>query len=457
MEEKMKLTEGNIYKILFKLAFPIMGTSFIQMAYGLINMIYLGRVSSSAVASVGTASFFTWLANSIIFIPKTGAEIGVSQSVGKGKKEDIILYIKNNIQINIILGIIYGLFLAIFRKDLIGFFNIHDAYVVNSASLYLLVMALGINFIFINPVLTGIFNGYGNSRTPFIINTIGLFINMILDPLLIFGLGPFHRMEVLGAAIATVISQLVVTLIFIIYIYKRTNLFKGVKLLNLPDKKYIIKIFKVGLPVSLQNGMFCIFAMIIARIISGFGEIPIAVQKVGSQIEAISWMSAGGFSTAVAAFVGQNYGAHKLNRINEGYKKAMVIVCFIGVFTSLLLIFGARPIFSIFIPEKEAIVLGADYLRILGYSQLFMCIEITTAGAFNGLSKTIPPSIVSIVFTGLRIPAAIILSRPTMLGLNGVWWAISISSIIKGVVIVFWWCLGPGKWEKNIIVAQEPL
>lgn len=449
MEEKMELTEGNIYRILFKLAVPIMGTSFIQMAYSLINMIYLGRVSSSAVASVGTAGFFTWLANSIIFIPKTGAEVGVSQSVGKGKREDIIFFIKNTIQINIILGFIFGLFIAIFRRQLISFFNINDAYVVNTASLYLLVMALGMNFIFINPVLTGIFNGYGNSRTPFKINTIGLCINMILDPLLIFGLGPFPRMEVFGAAIATIISQVVVTLIFIIWICKKTDLFKGVNLLSKPDKKYLNKIFKVGLPVSLQNAMFCIFAMFIARIIAGFGAVPIAVQKVGSQVEAISWMSAGGFSTAVAAFVGQNYGAHKMSRINEGYKKAMVIVSFIGIFASLLLIIGARPIFSIFIPEKEAIAMGADYLRILGCSQLFMCIEITTAGAFNGLSKTIPPSIVSIVFTGLRIPAAIILSKPNMLGLNGVWWAISISSIIKGVLIVIWWRLGPGKMEKD--------
>lgn len=453
MEENKKLTDGNIYNILFKLAFPIMGTAFIQMAYSLINMIYLGRVSSGAVASVGTAGFFTWLANSIIYIPKTGAEIGVSQSVGKGKKQDITLYIKNNIQINIILGALYGLFLAIFRKELISFFNINDSYVVNSASLYLLVISLGINFIFINPVLTGIFNGYGNSKTPFIINTIGLAINMILDPLFIFGLGPFHRMEVLGAAIATVISQMVVTIIFIIYIYRRTDLFKGVKLLSFPDKIYFLKIFKIGLPVSLQNGMFCIFAMIIARIIAGFGEVPIAVQKVGSQIEAISWMSAGGFSTAVAAFVGQNYGAKKYNRIKEGYKKAMIIVSFIGIFSSLLLIFAARPIFSIFIPEKEAISLGSDYLRILGCSQFFMCMEITTAGAFNGLSKTIPPSIVSIIFTGLRIPAAIILSRPNLLGLNGVWWAISISSIIKGVVLAIWWKLDIRKLNKNIVSA----
>jgi len=204
------------------------------------------------------------------------------------------------------------------------------------------------------------------------------------------------------------------------------------------DIKYIKKIFKLGTPVAVQNGLFCIFAMFIARIIASFGEIPIAVQKVGSQIEALSWMTAGGFSTAVSAFVGQNYGAKKWDRIYKGYFTSLSAVIVLGVFTSLLLILGAKPLFSIFIPDPKVIPYGVDYLRILGYSQLFMCIEICTAGAFNGMGKTMPPSINGVILTGARVPAAIILSKPNLLGLNGVWWSISISSILKGIVLLIW-------------------
>ena len=107
----------------------------------------------------------------------------------------------------------------------------------------------------------------------------------------------------------------------------------------------------------------------------------------------------------------------------------------VGIFATALLIFASRPIFSYFIPEEEAIKMGVVYLKILGVSQLFMCLEITTAGAFNGFGKTALPAITSIVFTGLRVPAAMILSKPDMLGLDGVWWSISISSIIKGVLL----------------------
>ncbi|MDV3428058.1 MAG: MATE family efflux transporter [Bacillota bacterium] len=448
MKIENNLTEGNILKSLVKLAIPIMGTSFIQMAYNLVNMIYLGRVGSSAVAAAGTAGFYIWLANSLIFIPKTGAEIGISQSIGRGNHEQIKGYTKNTIQLDVIIGIIYGIIMMVFRKDLIAFFNMEDLYVVNMSEAYLLIISLGLSFFFINPVFTGIFNGHGDSKTPFKINTVGIILNMIIDPFLIFGLGPFPRMEIKGAAIGTIISQAMVTFLFIYYINKKTRLLSGINLFEKMDKVYIKKIFKLGTPVAAQNGLFCIFAMFIARIISSFGEIPIAVQKVGSQIEALSWMTAGGFSTAVSAFVGQNYGAKKWDRIYKGYFTSLSAVSVLGVFTSLLLILGAKPLFSIFIPDPKVIPYGVDYLRILGYSQLFMCIEICTAGAFNGMGKTIPPSINGIFLTGARIPAAIILSRPNLLGLNGVWWSISISSILKGIILLVWF-IAVLKVKKN--------
>ena len=441
MENKIDLVEGNILSKLIRLALPIMGTSFIQMAYNLINMVYLGRVSSGAVAAVGTAGFFTWFANSLIFIPKTAAEIGIAQSYGKKNKKSIELYVKNTIQLNVILAILYGMFILIFKDYLIGFFNIKDQYVVSMAESYLVIISFGIVFYFINPIFTAIFNGSGESKIPFRINTIGMLLNMIIDPFLIYGIGPFKRMEVKGAAVGTIISQIVVTIIFIYFIMKKTQLLKNVNLLKKLDIGYIKRIFKLGTPIALQNGLFCIFSIIIARLIASFGEIPIAVQKVGSQIEAISWMTAGGFSTAISAFIGQNYGAKKWGRINKGYFTSLFAVVIIGVFTSLLLITCAKPLFSLFIPDKKVVPYGADYLRILGYSQLFMCIEISTAGAFNGIGRTMPPALNGILLTAARIPAAIYLSKPNLLGLNGVWWSISLSSILKGIVLTAWFII----------------
>ncbi|WP_461205261.1 MATE family efflux transporter [Clostridium sp. DL1XJH146] len=441
MTKKNDLTKEDILKSIVKLALPIMGTSFIQMAYNMVDMIWIGKLGSKAVAAVGTAGFFTWLAMAFIIIPKMGAEIGVAQSIGRKNKGEAKGYITQSIQLGIILGLLYGSFLLLFRRNIIAFFHLGDMDVIQMALSYLVIIAIGMLFYFLNPVFTGILNGHGDSRTPFIINTIGLLTNIILDPLLILGIGPFTTLGVKGAAIATVFSQLLVTIIFIFFFINKTEHFKDFHILQKFDKKILNSITNIGLPAALQSGMFTIFSMFIARIIAAFGPVPIAVQKVGSQIEAISWMTASGFATALSTFVGQNYGAKKWKRIYKGYFMSLGIVTIIGVIATVLLIFGAEPIFTIFIQEKEAVSKGIVYLKILGLSQWFMCIEIASAGAFNGIGKTIPPSIVGIIFNGIRIPSAIILSSYTILGLEGVWWSISVTSMFKGVMLTAWFVI----------------
>ncbi len=460
MLKNNSLREGNIFKELIKLAVPIMGTSFLQIAYNMVDMIWIGRIGSSAVAAVGTAGFYTWLSMAFIRISQIGAEVSVAQSIGRDDIKEARSFARSAVQLNFIIALSYAIFVIVFRKQLIGFFNIDDTYVIDMAVNYLGIVALGMVFSFTNLVFSGIFNGAGKSGPPFIINSLGLVINIILDPLLIFGIGPVPGLGAVGAAIATVVAQVIVTIIFLFYINTKTSPLSGIKFFVYLRLTYIKKIIKIGYPVALQNGMFTIFAMFIARIIANWGPIPIAVQRVGSQIESISWMTAYGFSTALSAFVGQNYGAGEWKRIYKGYFTALGIMSVIGIFASLLLILGAGPIFAIFIPkENETIVQGAIYLRILGLSQLFMCIEITTSGAFNGLGKTFPPSLVSIVFTGLRIPAALILSRPEALGLNGVWWSISLSSVLKGIVLVTWFIYEiykePAIKEMKMILAEE--
>ncbi|NLJ74758.1 MAG: MATE family efflux transporter [Firmicutes bacterium] len=437
MTKSVNLMEGSISKSLIKLAMPIIGTSFMQMAYNLTDMIWMGRVGAKAVAAVGTAGFFTWLALAIILIPKIGAEVGVAQSVGRDDLDGAKQYIRHSIQMIISLSILYAVFLIVFRKPLIGFFKLGEPKIERDAAAYLVITSFGMVAYTINPVFTAIFNGFGDSKTPFRINAIGLVMNMILDPLLILGLGPFPRLETAGAAIATVIAQLTVTFVFFLEARKRPELFSGLQLLRKPDSDHLRGIVRLGFPVALQSALFTIIAMVIARIIATWGPVPIAVQKVGSQIESISWMTAGGFQSAMSAFIGQNYGAKKWDRVYKGYFVGLGIVSVIGIFATLLLIFGARPIFSIFIPEEESIRHGVVYLRILGLSQLWMCVEIVTAGAFIGHGKTFPPSFVGILFNALRIPGALFLSS-TSLGLEGIWWAISISSILKGLVLSIW-------------------
>lgn len=442
MIKENQLTQGSISKALIKLALPIIGTSFLQSAYTITDMFLIGKVGTKATAAVGTGGFFTWLGMAFIILSKIGAEVGVAQSVGREDIKEARRYIRHTIQLNIFLAILYSLTLIIFRHNLIGFFDLGDIEVINMATSYLVIVSLGLVFYFINPVFTGILNGYGDSKTPFYINMTGLVMNIILDIVLIHGAGPIPSMGVNGAALATIISQATVTALFLFKIVLvNKELFSDIKLLKVPDMVHMKHIIGLSLPVALQNAMFSIIGMFIAKIIAQWGAAPIAAQKIGSQIESISWMTAGGFSTAISAFVGQNYGAKKWDRIYKGYFIAMGLVSIVGIGATLLLTLGAAPVFSAFLDEEEALAHGIEYLKILGLSQLFMCIEITTTGAFNGLGKTVPPSIIGILFNALRIPAALVLSSAALLGINGVWWSISMSSVFKGVILTGWFIL----------------
>jgi len=436
MEKRIDLTEGSISGKLVQLALPIMATSFIQMAYNLTDMLWVGRIGSTAVAAVGTAGFFSNLAAALTMIAKVGAEVKVSQSLGRKDEKATRNYIVSALQINIVLSLIMGVIILLFRSKFLAFFQLENVKVISMAETYLATIAMGMVITNLIPVLTAIFNGAGNSKTPFIINTVGLVVNIVFDPILIYGVGPIPKMGVLGAALATIGSQSIVVTCFLISNLKSKEKYLKFTLLKKPDFRAIKTIFKLGIPSGVQSGLFTTFSILIARVIAGSGEVAIAVQKVGVQIEAITWMTAGGFSTALSSFVGQNYGAKKHDRIKEGYKATILIAGVVGILATLVLIIGGKGIFSVFIKEKEAIRLGTDYLRILGYSQLFMCIEITTVGMFNGLGRTYIPAAVSIILTGLRVPASMILSSPNLLGIDGVWWSISMSSVLKGITIV---------------------
>lgn len=279
MNKRIDLTTGKITEKLLKLALPIMATSFIQMAYNLIDMLWVGKVGSNAVAAVGTAGFFTWLAMAFITISKVGAEVKVAQSIGEHNIEETKTYIKSAIEINLILSIIYTIFLLLFKNQLIGFFKLGNENVISMSKEYLVIVSIGMIFYFINPVFTAIFNGMGNSKTPFMINSIGLITNIILDPLLILGFGKIPCMGVSGAAIATVIAQIVVSTCFIFKILRKKEEYFKISLFKNINLNYYKVFYKLGMPVALQSGLFTLFSMTLGVVVASFGPVAIAVQK----------------------------------------------------------------------------------------------------------------------------------------------------------------------------------
>ena len=430
--KKKDLTQGPIFKQILLLAFPIIGVSFIQMAYNMVDMIWIGHLGSGAVASVGTAGFFLNLGFAIASLIYIGAGIRVSHSVGEKNSQNATDYAENAIVNMIVLSVIYMLFIAIFRHQLIGVFNIDNPEINATAVSYLTIASVGICFTSLTFLMMRIFNAHGESNTPFKVASLGLILNLILDPLLIFGWFGFPELGVNGAAIASVISQLLVFAVLFRLLRNKFSIFKNRFVFQM-DKSW--DILKLGIPIAAQRILFISFSIIIARIVVRWGADAIAVQRIGIQVESVSFMTASGLQGAVVVFMGQNYGAQRYWRITKGYFISLGIVTVLGLVMSLALLIFPELIFRVFLQDDEIVKVGVDYLRILGVSQLFMVLEMTTTGAFQGISKTLTPSIVSVVLTSLRIPMALALSA-TVLGLNGVWWSISISSILKGITMI---------------------
>ena len=437
------LLNGSILKGLSRLALPIMMTSFIQMAYNLTDMIWIGRIGSGAVAAVGAAGIYLWISESITMIARMGGQVKVAHSIGGGNQEDASRYAAESFHLGILLAALFALLVIVFHHGLVGFFRLGDAQVEEQARNYLLVTGtIGVCFAVINMVFNGICSGKWDSKLPFMATSVGLVLNVILDPLLIFGLGPLPAMGVIGAAVATAGSQGIVMLLFLMLMGKSKDrtFFLGIPFFGKPQFGYLKEVWKIGFPAGIQSVFMSGLSLVISRVVASWGPSAIAVQKVGGQIESLAWMIFSGFSMAVNAFIGQNYGAGQMKRVRQGYRVALGLMFVWGCFCTLLLLAVPEVLFRIFITEEELIPMGADYLRIVGMCELFCCLEGAAIGAFNGLGQTKSPSLASVVFYTARIPLAVFLSR-TGLGLNGIWLGLSLGSIIKAVVVTVWYQL----------------
>lgn len=436
------LTKGPILKTLTKLAIPIMASYFIGTLYNITDMAWIGQLGSKAVAGVGVGGMFTWLSQGLSSIARMGGQVQVAQCIGRGDREKAHGYAQVAIQLAFYMGLIFALISLIFVHQMVGFFNLTDPEAYSAAVSYTRIACGLIVFSFLTVTLTGLYTAQGDSQTPFWANLIGLATNMILDPILILGPGPFPKLGVIGAAIATVTAQFIVMGIMVLGVMrqKKENVLKGIRLTAAIPGSYLKGICQIGIPSGIQDMTYCFISMILTRMVSGFGAEAIATQRVGGQIESISWHTADGFAAALNAFTAQNYGAGKMDRVKKGYRASLLTVGVWGLLVTAIFVFAPNTIARIFFHEPKAIAIAVSYLIIIGLSEAFLCVEITTIGAISGLGKTHLCSIISILFTSMRIPLAIVLGN-TSLGLDGIWWALSSTTMIKGIIFTatFFW------------------
>lgn len=433
MQSVKNLTEGSIRKQLFNLAIPIMGTSFVQMAYSLTDMAWVGRIGSEAVAAIGAVGILTWMLQSFSLLNKVGAEVTVGQSIGSGNQQEAKAYAAHNLTLALIFSLMWGVIFFSLATPIVSLYKLSPEISAKAVE-YLRIVSTAFPFVFLASAFTGVHNAAGLSKIPFYISGAGLALNMLLDPLfiLLFGWGTA------GAAYATWLSQCMVILLFVYQLKVRNKLWDDFHFFVPLKWKYTLKVVRIGIPVALLNSFFAVINMLMGRTASTYGgHYGLVALTTGGQIEAIAWNTSEGFSTALSAFTAQNYAARKRNRVEAAYRTTLMMTSIFGVFCTFLYVFYGNEIFSIVVPEREAYMAGGLFLRIDGYSMMFLMLEITMQGLFYGIGRTVPPAVTSIVFNTLRLPLAMLLGA-IGLGIEGVWWAICISSILKGIVSFIW-------------------
>lgn len=433
MQNKIEkqILEGPIVATIIKLALPIAALSLMGFLYNIVNMIFIGHNGGAEMATgIGAGALVISIWFALMNLSRVGAQVKIAQSVGENNQDKARDYAKASVQLAALSAIVIALLTVIFSKQLIMMSGVTSESIITYGQIYLIISAFGVAPLFISSIMTGNLNGQGDTKATLYFNGLGLIINIILDYVLIV---MFHQ-GIIGAAIATIIAQYTTFICTFIYWRRKNSLFHGITLFGFNVWKEMKDIALLGLPNAANRLLFVFFSIFVALAIQSFGDTMLGVQRIGIQVESITWMMSFGIAQAFSTFVGQNYGAQNVERIRLGYRRVMSLMIPYGILISIGMIVFAPTIFGLFLPADTAeFSVGVTYLRILGFSQFFMVLEIVTTGGFEGLGRTVIPSVISVIFTGLRVPfsyASIFLG----LGLNGVWWTISMSSVIKGII-----------------------
>jgi len=437
--ERMRgeILNGSIEKTLLKLAYPLVFFNLLFIIYNLTDTFWLGKLGREAV-SAPTISFpFIWTMMSFGAGFAIAGFAFVSQYAGAGQWDKA----KHNIA-----NLLTLMFFSSFTLGIIGFFItpwiLHilgvPADVYDNAVVYLRVMFIGIPFSFEGFAFSFALRAIGDTKTPTIINSIAIILNVILDPLLIFGIGPFPRLEILGAALGTVISYSIASILSIYLVFSGKLGIKFYLSDFKPDFGLYKKMFKIGLPASIGQSLNALGFVVLMGIVSQFGSVVIAAYGIGQRIISLIFTVSDGFSMAMSTMVGQNLGVLNFKRIRKIVNKTILInTIFISIPTLLIFLFRTQ-IIGIFIKDILVINEGAIFFACFLIAMPFFGIFFISTSVVRTAGRTKESMVLGIIrLWGLRVSLAYFLS--TLWGSTGIWIGMAMSNIIASILAYFWY------------------
>jgi len=323
--------------------------------------------------------------------------------------------------------------------------------IIQYAEKYLFTLSIGFFFVLSFNMLNSFFRALGNSIFPLKCLIISVVLNAILDPFLMLGWGPFPRMELTGAALATIIAQFFAFLSGFIYMqYKEKTISVSWKHFK-PVNEIIKKMFKLAIPASIRFSLLSVGLTVIQATINKFGSDAAAAYGAASNIDQIILHPAMSISSAVSTIAGQNLGAHKIDRAKETMKQG-ILICFL-VISPFIIFFFLFPKAALLIFLKEssytALSLGCSYIRIIAFPYFFIMNVLVILGLIEGAGDTFATMILSIINLWIvRVPIVVLFS--IFFGITGVWTGLGIAYVLDFTFTFSYYKLG--HWKKKVIV-----
>ncbi|MCB1650173.1 MAG: MATE family efflux transporter [Pseudomonadales bacterium] len=442
-------TEGSIARATFLLAVPMILEMSMESVFAIVDIFFVASLGAEAVATVGLTESVISLLYAVAIGLSMGTTAMVSRRIGEEDPAAAAQAAGQALWIGVVVSLLVGVGGIVFAEDILRLMGAEEA-VVGVGTLYTQLMLGGcftIVFLFLN---NAIFRGAGDASIAMRALVLANGINIVLDPCLIFGWGPFPEMGVTGAAVATNIGRGIGVLYQLVYLCARDRRIRLVWQDFVIRLRMILTLVRISVGGILQFLIATASWVFLMRLVSVYGSDAVAGYTIAIRIMMFVILPAWGLSNAVATLVGQNLGAGKVERAaSTVWQVAKYNVAYMMA-VALINIAIPRPIMEIFTTEPQAVAFGVDALRIMSYSFGFMALGMVAIQAFNGAGDTMTPMWVNVFcYWMVQIPAAYWMATKLSMGPYGVFWSVFLAEVLMGIVGIL--CFMQGRWKTQTV------
>jgi putative MATE family efflux protein len=431
-----RMGEEPILKLLFKLSAPAIAGMIIQALYNIVDSIYVGRLSTDALSALSISFPVQMFLIAVGVGTGVGTSSLISRLLGKGDKCRANNVAEHVFFIAIIYGILGGLLGIFFSENIIRLFT-DDPVLIDLGYQYINIILTGSIAIFIPATFNYILRGEGNTFVPMLTMIIGAVLNMIIDPFLIFGLGPFPQLGVAGAAYATVFSRIIGGIFIIFVLFSDKNELS----LSLEDFEFdfqIIKeIYNIGIPAMANRLLFSVSIVFINLILGAFNSTAIAVMGLIFRMQSFFLMMVFGLTQGYLPIVGYNFGHNNPERMKKTILVGNAAALSFGVIGFIVFQLFPGAIIKLFNSDPKLLNIGVGALRRVSLSYFFMVLNIIGVATFQAVGKGMPSFAITFLRQAiLLVPGMYLLGE--FFGLDAVWLSFPIAESVSFVIMIFW-------------------